>query len=295
MGQNPPTTRPSHKKAPEGYMPIKEAASTLGISVTHFYFFVSQGLIPKTTRPGGSEGYYLAELIDAFVPLFEQRRAKTISPTEMRRQMAFIRDRLITRTPRAKTDWITFADLPFVQQLDLALYGVEDTVDMALTWKWWQANPHMCRILFNADNRQEIWGALTAMPMREETIFKLLRHEMAERDITADDILVYEPGHAYSCYVPSLAIRPERKSHLRLLIQSFFDFWCNLSPEITIGRLFALATSEQGMSVIHHLFFSPRYDLSENAFELLPLRAGNPSNLVKSFQQCVQQKTSGHV
>jgi len=280
-------------------MVAKDAASTLGLSLSQFYFYVSKGYVPKTTRPGGSEGYFLSELITEFAPLFQQRREDMLPVPEMRRQMVLIRDRIIPRAPQALTDWIAFTDLPFVQQLDIALYGVEDTVDMTTTWKWWQANPHMCRVLYNPTNRQDIWGALTAMPMREETIYKLLRHEMAERDITADDILTYQPDRAYSCYVPSLAIRPERKSHLRLLIQSFFDFWCELAPDITIQRLFAFATSEQGMSVIHHLFFSPRYDLSKDPedalelvpFELVPLRPGNPSMLVKSFQNCVEKKT----
>jgi predicted DNA-binding transcriptional regulator AlpA len=286
-------TRKQPRKPPEGYIVAQDAASKLGLSLSQFYFYVSKGLIPKKTQSGGREGYFLHELIQEFAPLFRKRKEKKISYAEMRSQMVLIRDRVFP-SPLGRTDWISFDDLPFVQKLDIALYGIEDTVDMAITWGWWQANPRMCRILFNSEDRQDVWGALTAIPMREETIYKLLRHEMAERDIKPDDILVYEPGQSYSCYVPSLAIRPEHKTHLRVLIQSFFDYWCDLAPDITITRLYAYPTSEQGMSVIHHLFFSPRYDLSENAFELVPLRPGNPSILVKSFQSCIEKKKQAH-
>jgi proline iminopeptidase len=36
----------------------------------------------------------------------------------------------------------------------------------------------MCRVLYNAENRKDIWGYLTIIPMEEESIFKLLRREM---------------------------------------------------------------------------------------------------------------------
>jgi hypothetical protein len=85
-------------------------------------------------------------------------------------------------------------------------------------------------------------------------------------------------------------ILPQRRAYLRMLIGSIFDFWCELYPQIQVDRLYAVPTSEQGMYVIHHLFFSPRYDLGENAFELRPSRKGNPSPLIQAYQRCLAQK-----
>jgi hypothetical protein len=252
---------------------------------------VGLGLIPREIPEEKSEGYYLAALIDALVPVFAQR--KSLSPRELRAQIEQVRDRVVPRKPSvppAETDWISFDDLPFLQHLDIEMYGAEATVEMAITWQWWQRNPRMCRILFNASDRRDIWGAVTVMPLREETILRLLRHEMEERDIRPEDILPYEGGNDYSCYVASLLIRPEHRVHLRKLLQSIFDYWCEQYPQIKISRLYANVTSEEGMYVIHHLFFSPRYDLGEHVFELRPLRTGNPSALVKFFQRCLQQK-----
>jgi hypothetical protein len=151
----------------------------------------------------------------------------------------------------------------------------------------------MCRILYNPSDRRDVWGAVTVMPLREEVINRLLRQEMEERDIKPEDILPYERGNDYSCYVASLLIRPEHRVHLRKLLQSIFDYWCEQYPQIKISRLYANVTSEEGMHVIHHLFFSPRYDLGDTIFELRPLRAGNPSSLVKQFQCCLRQKEEG--
>ena len=147
----------------------------------------------------------------------------------------------------------------------------------------------MCRILFEKNNRENIWGAITVMPMREETIFKILRDELREKDIRPDDILTYEKQGNYCGYIPSAMIRPQHSQHFRKLVESVFDFWCEQYPRTQLTRLYAFAASEKGLDLIHHLFFSPRYDLGENAFELDPYRR-NPSKLIKYFQRCIEQK-----
>jgi hypothetical protein len=289
-----PPARTSRKKAPAGYMTAGEAAHALGIPGSTFRHYMGLGLIPREIPQERSEGFYLATLIEALVPVFAQR--KSLSPRELRAQVVQVRDRIVPRKPAAPpaaTDWIGFDDLPFVQHLDIEMYGAAATVEMAITWQWWQRNPKMCRILYNARDRREVWGAVTVMPLREETLFRLLRQEIEERDIKPEDILPYEEGHDYSCYVASLLIRPEHRVHLRKLLQSMFDYWCDLYPTIKISSLYANVTSEQGMQVVHHLFFSPRYDLPDTVFELRPLRAGNPSSLVTRFQQCIRQKEEG--
>ena len=286
-----PAARTSRKKAPAGYMTAGEAARALGIPDSTFRHYVGLGLIPREIPQERSEGFYLSELINALVPVFARR--KSISPRELRAQIVQVRDTVTPSKPApppADTDWIGFDDLPYVQHLDLEMYGAAAIVEMAITWQWWQRNQYMCRILFNASDRRDVWGAVTVMPLREEVLFRLLRHEMEERDIRPEDILVYEEGHDYSCYVASLVIRPEHRVHLRKLLQSIFDFWCDLYPKVQISRLYADVTNESGMHAIHHLFFSPRYDLGETVYELRPLRAGNPSSLISQFQGCIRQK-----
>lgn len=256
------------------YIPLEEAKQIFGdahYSTSSLFRLAGEGKIRKRLPSGRQRGaeYNLSDI---------QRQTK-------KKIMEHFHPH-----PRGATDWITPDDLPYVQALDLKLYGPEDTVDFSITYSWWQKNKHMCRILYDMNDRRNVWGALTIMPLNEAVIFHLLRKELAEKDITADLIQVYEPNHSYTGYIASVLILPEYSAHLRSLIVSMLNFWCQQYPSITLSRLYAFASSDEGHRLIHHLFFSPRYDLGENAFELDPLRPNNPSRLIQQFQSCIRLK-----
>lgn len=147
----------------------------------------------------------------------------------------------------------------------------------------------MCRVLYNVEDRKDIWGYITMIPMKEETIFKLLRREMHERDIRTQHILTYEENRAYTAYVNAVVIKPEHQASLRTLINSLLDYWCTQYPRVRITKIYAYADSDEGWNLIKHLFFAPRYDLGEKAFELDPLQM-NPSKLIKSYQDCLKER-----
>jgi len=147
----------------------------------------------------------------------------------------------------------------------------------------------MCRVLYDAEDRKDVWGYITMIPMKEETIFKLLRREMHERDIRAQHILTYEENGAYTAYVNAVVIKPEHQASLRTLINSLLDYWCTQYPRVRITKIYAYADSDEGWNLIKHLFFAPRYDLGEKAFELDPLQM-NPSKLIKGYQDCLKER-----
>ncbi len=246
--------------------------------------FVDAGLSESTLRRRVNEGAISAILPEGRV------RGKLYPKAQVLAALPRKAAKKITETdiPGA-TDWVQERDLPNLLKLDYEMYGIENTVDISITHAWWQKNPYMCRILFDKNDRENIWGAITIMPMREETIFKILRDELREKEIKPDDILTYEKEGKYQGYIPSAMIRPEHSQHFRKLLESIFDFWCERYPRIQLGRLYAFAASDKGLDLMYHLFFSPRYDLGENAFELDPYRR-NPSKLIKSFQECLKQK-----
>ncbi|MBA3823211.1 MAG: hypothetical protein H0X24_04790 [Ktedonobacterales bacterium] len=187
-----------------------------------------------------------------------------------------------------ETDWIQLRDLPYVLALDYEVYGADNAVDPSITRTWWEKNPYACRIMFNANDRKEIWGALTILPMKEETILRILKSELAEQEITADDIYRFETGNSYCGYVASTVIRPEHRNEFRHLLQGIIDYWCANYPQIKMTKLYAYAFSDEGMQLIKHLFFSPRYDLDERAYEL-DLTKPSPSRLVRGYQACTSK------
>jgi hypothetical protein len=125
--------------------------------------------------------------------------------------------------------------------------------------------------------------------MENETILRLLRREMHERDIKPADILSYEDRGEYYAYAASVVMKSEHRNYLRDLIKSIFNYWCDRYPAIKLSKIYAYADSKEGWNLIKHLFFAPRYDIGERAFEL-DLSQPNPSKLITSFQDCLKER-----
>ncbi|GER86692.1 hypothetical protein KDW_08540 [Dictyobacter vulcani] len=136
---------------------------------------------------------------------------------------------------------------------------------------------------------------MTLLPMEEETIIDLLKGDLSEQQITADHIQTYEPGKEYNCYVTSCVIRPDKSNSFSLLLNSVLEHWIN-HPEIKINKLygFAAGTTEDmsevndGMRLVKKLFFSPRYDIDKNAWEL-NLSYYNPSPIIQKYQKRLKE------
>ncbi|HLG65811.1 MAG TPA: hypothetical protein VKY19_28075 [Ktedonosporobacter sp.] len=188
-----------------------------------------------------------------------------------------------------RTDWFNEHDLPYLLALDYETYGIEESLDLSISHSWWLRNPYLCRVLYNAKDRKDIWGYATLIPMKEELIFKLLRREMHERDIKPEHILIYEKGQEYTIYAASVVIKAAHRNSLRGLIKSIFAYWCEQYPSIKMSKIYAYADSKEGWYLIKHLFFAPRYDIGKGAFEL-DLRQINPSKTIKAFQDCLKER-----
>lgn len=252
----------------------------VGISENTFFRHAREGRIRKYLPEGKQrDALYSAEDVRKITE-FQRRKRKS--------RVEAIRS---TKGAPGKTDWVQSGDLPYLLALDYEMFGIDEAVDLTITHTWWKKNPYMCRVIYNAENRKDIWGYLTMIPMAEETIFKLLRREMHERDIKTEHILTYEEKKSYTVYVNAIVIKPERQASVRTLINSMLDYWCEQYPSIKIEKIYAYAESDEGWNVIRHLFFAPRYDIGERAFELDPSQI-NPSKLIKAYQDCLKERAA---
>ncbi len=263
------------------------------ISMSTFYRLVRDGYLQKDLPEDRvREALYnpdeLDDLIRYGTPSKRKAKEKRQKPLSLLPE-----ESKIGQPSKGMTDWIQPGDLAYVYVMDAEVYGVEHSVSPTTTLTWWRKNPHACRILFNQDNRKEIWGALSVIPMEEKIIYSILKGDLKEQDITADHVLEYQSGKEYSCYIASAAIRPEHQPSFALLLHSMMNFWCQQS-EVKINSLYAFALHEDqgaGLRLIRKLYFAPRYDLGENAWELRPNHY-NPSPVIQKFQQCLQSKRS---
>jgi len=266
-----------------------------------FYRLVKQGVIKK--RIHDNQEVYDGQSVYNFLEAKPDKNGKVRSRGRKAdvKASSLVKEELtepaiVQQASVGETDWIQESDLPYVFALDYELYGLDATVSPLITRFWWQKNPYACRILFNKDNRKDVWGALTIIPMEEETIFRILKGDLEEKDIVPDHILTYESGKVYDGYIASLAIQPEHKYYLRLLMQSILGYWCNQYPDVQLRKLYAYALGGEGsdgMRLIRKLFFSPIYERKgiefENAWELR-LDRYNPSHPIEQFHDCVKHK-----
>lgn len=250
----------------------------VGLSENTFFRNAREKKIRKTIPEERERGaLYSLEDIEKVVDFYKIKRGKRVEAIKK-----------VTEKEN-KTDWVKSSDLPYLLALDYEMYGIEESVDLSITHAWWKKNPYMCRILYSAENRKDVWGYITIIPMEEETIIKLLKRELHERDIRPSHILTYEPGKEYQAYAASVVVHPEHRNHIRDLMKSLLNYWCSQYPEIKLSKIYAYADSQEGWSLIKHLFFAPRYDIGPRTFEL-DLYQENPSKMIMSFQDCLKQR-----
>ncbi len=267
---------------------VKQLMKRANISMSTFYRLAAKAHIEKHLAHGQQRGasynkIQVDELIEGSTSRKGVNRKQTQRVTSVKPQQE-----------HATTDWIRSEDLPYIFALDYELYGEANTVSPLVTGLWWQKNPFACRILFDKENRKDIWGAFTILPMEEEVIYRLLSEDLLEKDITPDLLLSYEAGGEYSGYIASLAVRPERRPHLLSLITSVLNFWYEQYPTIQLKKLYAFALGAEegesdGLRMIRKLYFAPRYDIGENAWELR-LDHYNPSSIIQQFQKRLTEK-----
>lgn len=251
------------------YLPASEAIKLSNIPASTFYRLVREGKLHKyLPTPVSKQGLYAREDIERIRSEYKRETRKNET---------------------GATDWITTADLGHFYDLEYSAYE-EQTRDPSIIRKWFARNSYLCRILYNHTDRREIWGGINILPLEEETILKLLHQEILDSDLTPLDILTYEHPGMYTLYVTSVIIRPEKRAHFKLLLDSIFDFWCEQAPDRQIARIYARATTESGEMMVKKLFFSPLLHISDEAF-MLDVRRPNPSRIVQNFQNCIRQHT----
>lgn len=252
------------------YMSASEAIATLKIPPATFYRMVKEGKIKKYYPTAASKhGEYDAHEIARLSSKFRREN----QPLE-----------------EGATDWIQSSDMGNMYDLEYTVYG-DETGNPSIIRKWYERNPHICRVLFNKADRRDFWGAINMLPLEEETIFKLLKGEMRDIDLDPQkDILTFEKPGTYNFYVASVIIAPKHRQHFPKLLNSLFDYWCEQAPERTIGRIYGRVVSEDGELLAKKLFFSPLWHISETAY-MLDMRRPNPSKIVQSFQYCIQSKS----
>lgn len=251
---------------------LEDKATTSGQKIdtikSSFYRRVHDGTIasvPTDRKSRQRADGYKREDVDAFLGGQFQTDGR-------KRKVATPRHSKHNELEKYTVSLLNLNDTPFLYSMEAeVLGGIEHALSPIQLQKWHQVNQHICYILHDPNNRHTTWGMFVVLPLREELILQILKGEVDINSVRPQDILAYQVGN-YSCYIASYTVRPEKLHLAGHLIQSMTNHWLTLPSEVSIAKLYALASSKTDSSLhrlIREWYFSRRYDIAPNAWSLL--------------------------
>src|SRR6266581_2472869 len=257
-----------------------EARSKLNVSTSTFKRLVDTGKIRKITPPNRKQGMYVKGDVDKIVEEMRPFARSTRRKGEQEREKKEL---------STTVDWQKISDLPAILKLDLKVYQENIVGDIALYISWERKNPKITLLSFESENRENVLAYISLVPLPEEMILSILKGEREELSISADEVETYERKGGYTLLAESAVVHPDYPEQLTNILREVLNFWCEQYPDRYIEKIYAQAASEAGDILVRKLYFSPLYDLSDDAY-VLDLRRPGVSKLVQRFQECLKEK-----
>ncbi len=257
-----------------------QARSKLNISTSTFKRLIDNGKIRKVTPPNKKQGMYLQEDVDKVA-----EEMRPFAQEGQNRKRPGRKSKILTTS----VDWQKISDLPAILKLDLEVYHESIVGDIGLYISWERKNPNITLLSFEANNRGNVLAYLSLIPLSEKIIVSILKGEREETSINADEIETYERKGAYTLLAESAVTHPDHPEQLNHILREALRYWCDQYPDRYIEKIYAQAATAAGDVLIRRLYFSPLYELSDNAY-LLDLRKPGIAKPIKLFQECIQHK-----
>lgn len=264
--------------------------STVSASMPSFYRHVMAGNIKKhpddVSKRKGIR--YQKESVDAFLAgsLSDGRRSSGKRSTNLARSSTLVHALKPIIEPVRGHD-----DVGEVYKIESWLLGWGNAIYPHIIENWQGKNEYVYWLLRNPENHLDVWAVLGVLPLSKNTILRLIRGEMKPMDISSDDVLNYEAGQEYSCYITSAATVPEHRDSIVPLVQYLLSYWCE-SAQVRINELFAVSdmTIEDipMLRLVTEHNFRMIYEFSQanSVAWVLPFNLYNPSRVIQNFREC---------
>jgi hypothetical protein len=151
---------------------------------------------------------------------------------------------------------IALHDMPEAVNVAASFFNNHLTIPLETRISWLQKKPDI-DYLVKQDGR--IYGYLSLVPMKLETIEDLLTAKRFARDLTADDILIYEPNTPIDIYGMGIGIVPavsktQKREFGAELIKGGFNVIADLGKRgIIIRSIRAHSSTPDGIRLMRHL------------------------------------------
>lgn len=173
--------------------------------------------------------------------------------------------------------------------------GFENAVQPTSLYKWVQEGLSAFWVAQDSKKSRKISAVLGVLPLDEELIIRFLRGEFTLQEIAITDVLSYQPGHSYTCYIIAATDPMCQQDILVKLVNYLLSYWCEQYPNISIRMLYASTpiTMKESpiLRMVRTFFFSRRREVSatKGVWEL-PLDEPNPAPTIQKFQKCIEEK-----
>lgn len=228
---------------PQQYYTAQQARELLGMTHSALLNQVTAGNLKRVIPPGRRQGVYLKEEVDKLKreldAFFASRQEDEVAPAQFVKAMA--------------------KDIPGAVDLAHVTFGGHNTIPVERRVAWIQKNPDIDYLL---KQEGEFVGFLTLVPMSPETIDDLLTLKRYAKDLTADDILPYEPGVPVDLYAMAIGTRPgvslaqKRKWGMALLLGARSMLRDLGSRGIVIRTIQAHSYKPDGIRMMRHMGFT---------------------------------------
>lgn len=267
---------PSAGQTAPTYVVLNEGIKMLGVHKSNFLYYVRVGQIRKdptqTKRPAR---YNTDDIQTVKSKLAEKRSHKT--------------SHKFGGAATTSIDWVRLSDTPNMLKLVFSVFGEAYPGGIDRSIAWLRRNANLTLAAFDAQDRSQVWGYVSLLPLPEPTILDILRGERQATSVQAEEIETFERTGPFTLFAESVIVHPNRREQVNLLLRHWLQFWCDQYPDRQCEKIYAQSTNQQSDILIQKLFFAPRYDLAENAF-MLDLKRPGASRFIRRFQECVREK-----
>jgi hypothetical protein len=255
------------------YYTSMEARQQLGMPVGAFYYLVETGKIKRLITPGKKQGFYSKHQIER---LARERLKCTIGEEE----------------PGTTFMKATFDDID--EEYELAALMLNGSAGYGVpTYKAWLGKNSDTNFIVRDQGR--LVAFMQVLPLKQGTIKRLLKGEIREWEISAEDVLPYTPGNSAECIIMRMTTasdvnKQKRHQYGLRLIRGFLHFLHDLAEQdITITRFHAISATSEGNAILRQAKFEERGHIGKRVvFELNPITSD--SRMAKAYRIMLKQQ-----
>ncbi len=267
------------KEKEKDYLTAQEAMDKLGLSKAMFYYYVNHRHIQKHLPPNRKRGAF-------FLAKDMENLASSLSSSARRsgevRQITIFREARLEDT----TEMYKLRQDVMARREEREFAPFEDPDDDHLGEPMIGLTRFKFSHVLIRDGR--LIGYFTVLPLKHETLLKLVHNELRERELRHEVTGRFEPGEPIDCLIWEIVSDPDKKQIGAYLVGKMLSFFHTLGKQgIEIQGIFAFALSRKSINHCSRVGMRPT-DLPRISGRWIPFKMNVPATKNKFTGNYIQ-------